>query len=72
MNSMEIQDNHDILPEHTHTNLLPKSSPVTTRETGNVCAAITSLIRAIVSPVRISSEIASFRLSKYKIFIQIH
>jgi hypothetical protein len=43
--------------------LLLRSSPVTTSETGNFCAAITSLIRAIVSPVRTSSEIISSRVS---------
>jgi hypothetical protein len=37
-------------------NILPKSSPVTTKHTGNVCAAITSLIRATVSLVRTSSD----------------
>jgi len=47
--------------------LLPKSSPVTTKHTGNVCAAITSLIRAIVSLVRILLDIDPSRLPKYKI-----
>jgi hypothetical protein len=39
--------------------VLPKSSPITTKHTGNVCAAMTSLIRAIVSAVRISSDTAT-------------
>jgi hypothetical protein len=45
---------------------LPKSSPVTTKHTGNVCSAITSLSRAIVSSVRTSSDIVPSRLPKYK------
>lgn len=45
--------------------VLPKSSPVTTRHTGNVCAAITSLNRATVSLVRISLGIVPSRAPKY-------
>jgi hypothetical protein len=54
------------------TDFLLKSSPVTTSDTGNFCAAITSLIRAMVSPVRISSEMDLSRLPKYQIIIISH
>jgi hypothetical protein len=43
-----------------------KSSPVTTRDTGDVCASITSLIRLIVSPVRVSSDGIPSRAPKYQ------
>jgi hypothetical protein len=47
--------------------ILPRSSPVTTKHTGNVCAAMTSLIRAIALPVRLSSDIVTSPLPKYRI-----